>query len=67
MRAPVGQPVCVITGELDPVLPASTGPASAAHVDGAFTRLVETGAGHFPHEERPERFNRHVLGWLASL
>ena len=32
----------------------------------AFGCYEKTGAGHFPHEERPERFDDELLGWLRD-
>jgi pimeloyl-ACP methyl ester carboxylesterase len=28
--------------------------------------LVVEGAGHFPHLERPEEVNQHILAWVAG-
>ena len=36
------------------------------YVDGPYRWRVIDGAGHFPHEERPEVLETELLGWLAD-
>ncbi len=66
MERPIGQPVCVVHGHDVPALPASGAAHSAAYVHGDFEHRLLEGAGHFPHEERPEAFNELLLGWLGG-
>ena len=40
--------------------------APAGYVDGPYRWRVIDGAGHFPHEERPEVLDTELLGWLAD-
>jgi pimeloyl-ACP methyl ester carboxylesterase len=35
-------------------------------VDGPYRWRLLDGAGHFPHEEQPQRFGTELLGWLAD-
>lgn len=67
MRRPVTQPVCSVSGDRDPALPASVARASRSRVLGEFTDRVMPGTGHFPHEERPQQFNELLLDWLRGL
>jgi pimeloyl-ACP methyl ester carboxylesterase len=66
MRAPIQAPTLHLHGSLDScVLPAAAR-GSGRYVEAPYRwRLIE-GAGHFPHEERPERFNTELCSWLAD-
>jgi len=67
MRTPVTVPVLQLHGEHDgAVLPASAS-GSKAWCEGPFERHLLPGAGHFLPEEAPDRVNRHLLDWLATL
>lgn len=66
MRRKVGVPVVHVRGAEDPAEPAGGVASSARYVDGPFTQHVISGAGHFPHEEKPDAFNRLLLGWLSG-
>lgn len=66
MRRKVGLPVLQIRGAQDPAEPARGRASSARHVSGPLTQQVVTGAGHFPHEEQPDEFNRLLLEWLSE-
>lgn len=66
MRAEIEAPTLQLHGTVDRcVLPRT------AHGSGRFVvapyrwRLIE-GAGHYPHEERPEQFDAELLGWLKD-
>lgn len=66
MRAPVEAPTLHLHGALDTCVLARTARGSGRHVDAPYRwRLVE-GAGHYPQEEQPERFDAEVRGWLAD-
>lgn len=68
MRSPVEQPVCLIGGAEDPVLPPLPVAGEAGtHVRGELTRHRMPGVGHFPHEEDPEGFSRLLLAWLGQV
>jgi pimeloyl-ACP methyl ester carboxylesterase len=51
---PVEVPVLAVHGALDPCVLERTMAASQEWVDGKFRLDVLPGAGHFPHEERPD-------------
>jgi pimeloyl-ACP methyl ester carboxylesterase len=66
MRRPIQAPTLHLHGALDGCVLPSAARGSGRYVDAPYRwRLVE-GAGHFPHEERPERFNTELLSWLAD-
>jgi pimeloyl-ACP methyl ester carboxylesterase len=67
MRRSVTQPVCCVSGDSDPALPAAVIRGSRSRVVGEFTERVMSGVGHFPHEERPQQFTSMLLEWLARL
>ncbi len=67
MRPPVSQPVCLVTGAADPVVPPRAFARSAEHVTGAVTEHRMPGVGHFPHEEDPAELARLLLSWLDRL
>jgi pimeloyl-ACP methyl ester carboxylesterase len=66
LRRQVAVPVMHIAGVDDPTGPAGSARASARYVSGPFVDHAIAGAGHFPHEERPEEFNRLLLDWLSE-
>ncbi|MBO4247801.1 alpha/beta hydrolase [Halomicrobium sp. IBSBa] len=58
-------PTLLVHGSEDPLLPVSWSErASELLPDGQF--LAAKGCGHWPHRERPERFNRAVTAFLNS-
>jgi pimeloyl-ACP methyl ester carboxylesterase len=66
LRTPVTAPVLQLHGAVDPCIPAQSARGAGRHVEGPYRfRLIE-GAGHFPHEERPEAFSSELLGWLSD-
>jgi pimeloyl-ACP methyl ester carboxylesterase len=67
MRPPVRQPVCLVLGEEDRVIPSAGIAGSRSHVRGALAEHRIPGAGHFPHEELPSGFTSVLLSWLAGL
>ncbi|MFV2199009.1 alpha/beta fold hydrolase [Nocardiopsis sp. LOL_012] len=67
MRGPVRVPVLQVHGAEDPVCPWETARASRSLVAGPYRWERIPGAGHFPHEERPEEVSRALLEWLGDL
>ena len=39
---------------------------SGRYVEAPYRWKLIEGAGHFPHEERPESFDEELLGWLSD-
>lgn len=66
MRATVQVPTLHLHGALDPYVLPGTAQGSGQFVEAAYRWKLIDGAGHFPHEERPETFDAQVLGWLAD-
>ncbi|XP_058088191.1 pheophytinase, chloroplastic [Magnolia sinica] len=58
-------PLLLIWGDLDPWV----GPAKANRIKEFYpnTSIVNLQAGHCPHDEAPELFNKALLNWLSSL
>ncbi|GGS62336.1 hydrolase [Planobispora rosea] len=66
MRTEIETPTLQLHGALDGRVLPRTAQGSGFHVTAPYRwRLIE-GAGHFPHEERPETFDTELLGWLAD-
>ncbi|MFI7060478.1 alpha/beta fold hydrolase [Kribbella sp. NPDC050124] len=66
MRTPVAVPVLQIHGAQDPaVSPTAVTPPHL--VKAPLRHEFLTPAGHFPHEEVPDLFNKLVVDWLASF
>jgi pimeloyl-ACP methyl ester carboxylesterase len=66
MRTPIRVPVLQLHGALDRCVLPRSAQGSGRYVEAPYRwRLIE-GAGHFPHEERPEPFDKELLGWLAD-
>ena len=66
MRTPVAAPVLHLHGAVDPCIPPQIARGAGRYVEGPYRWKVIEGAGHFPHEERPELFDAELLGWLAD-
>lgn len=66
MRRPVPVPTLHIHGELDPVVLPETARGSGRYVEAPYRWRMIRGAGHFPHQERPDLFDPALLGWLAD-
>jgi len=64
MRAPVQAPTLQIHGALDTCVRPSAARGSSRFVDGPYRWRLVDGAGHFPHEEMPDRFNLELRSWL---
>jgi pimeloyl-ACP methyl ester carboxylesterase len=64
MRTPIQAPTLHLQGALDPcVLPAAAR-GSGVHVEAPYRLRLLDGAGHFPHEEVPDRFDLELRSWL---
>jgi pimeloyl-ACP methyl ester carboxylesterase len=66
MRAPIQAPTLHLHGALDTCVLPSTARGAGRYVDGPYRWRLIDGAGHFPHEELPDRFNAELRGWLAD-
>ncbi|HEY0935830.1 MAG TPA: alpha/beta hydrolase [Trebonia sp.] len=66
MRTPVAVPVLQLHGAADSCIPPQSARGAGRYVEGPYRWKVIEGAGHFPHEERPEAFDTELLGWLAD-
>ena len=66
MRAPIQAPTLHLHGTLDGCVLPSTARGAGRYVDGPYRWRLIDGAGHFPHEELPDRFNAELAGWLAD-
>jgi pimeloyl-ACP methyl ester carboxylesterase len=66
MRAEIEAPTLQLHGALDSTILPRTAQGSGRFVAAPYRwRLIE-GAGHFPHEERPEQFDAELIGWLSD-
>lgn len=67
LRARVMVPTMTITGALDGCMPSELYDVAISPDHFASEIRVERleGAGHFPHQERPDRINRLLIDWLA--
>jgi pimeloyl-ACP methyl ester carboxylesterase len=66
MRTPIVAPVLHLHGALDSCVLPQTARGAGRYVEGPYRWRVIDGAGHFPHEERPEVLDTELLGWLAD-
>jgi pimeloyl-ACP methyl ester carboxylesterase len=66
MRVPVQAPTLHLHGAVDSCVLPQTARGAGRYVNGAYRWRVIEGAGHFPHEERPEPFDTELTGWLAD-
>ncbi len=66
MRAPVQAPTLHLHGSLDTCVLPGTARGSGRYVEAPYRWRLIDGAGHFPHEERPERFDAELRAWLAD-
>ena len=66
MRSPIAAPTLHLHGTLDPCVPPQTARGAGRYVEAPYRWKIIDGAGHFPHEERPELFDAELLGWLAD-
>jgi pimeloyl-ACP methyl ester carboxylesterase len=67
MRRPIDVPVLAVDGAQDPTRSAAAvARAAARRVSGPYAHETMAESGHFPHEERPDVFNRLLLDWLSQ-
>jgi len=66
LRFPVDAPVLHLHGAADPCITPELARGAGRYVEGPYRWKVIEGAGHYPHEERPELFDAELLGWLAD-
>ncbi len=66
MRIPVQAPTLQIHGSLDSCIRPKTARGSGSYVDAPYRWRLIDGAGHFPHEESPDRFDLELRSWLAD-
>jgi len=66
LLAQLDLPLLVIWGSRDTLVPPSVRHKLQRHRPDLELVLLE-GAGHCPHDEDPERFNRSLLDWLGQL
>src|SRR5919108_367212 len=62
----IAAPVLHLHGAMDTCVLPQTARGAGRYVDGPYRWRVIDGAGHFPHEERPEVLDTELLGWLAD-
>lgn len=66
MRGEIDAPTLQLHGALDGHTLPRTAQGSGRYVTAPYRwRLIE-GAGHFPHEERPEEFDTELVSWLSD-
>jgi pimeloyl-ACP methyl ester carboxylesterase len=66
MRAPIQVPTLHLHGALDTCVLPRTARGAGRYVEGPYRWHVIEGAGHYPHEERPDAFDTELRGWLAD-
>lgn len=66
MRSPLHVPTLHLHGARDRCTRPSSAQGSGRHVAAPYRWRLMDGAGHFPHEELPERFDAELIGWLRD-
>jgi pimeloyl-ACP methyl ester carboxylesterase len=66
MRTPIQAPTLHLHGALDPCFRPAAARGSGVHVEAPYRWRLLDGAGHFPHEEVPARFDLELRSWLAD-
>ncbi|MCG5215243.1 alpha/beta fold hydrolase [Streptosporangium sp. KLBMP 9127] len=66
MRAQIESPTLHLHGALDQCVLPRTAQGSSRHVAAPYRWRLFEGAGHYPHEERPEQFDTELVSWLAD-
>jgi pimeloyl-ACP methyl ester carboxylesterase len=66
MRTVIQAPTLHLHGALDTCVPPSAARGSVRYVDGPYRWRLIDGAGHFPAEEQPDRFDQALHSWLTD-
>lgn len=66
MRAQIQVPTLHLHGAQDPNTLPRSAQGSGAYVAAPYRWRLLDGAGHFPHEERPDHFDAELIGWLRD-
>lgn len=66
VRTPVQVPTLHLHGALDSCVPPATARGSGRYVEAPYRWRLIDGAGHFPAEEQPVRFDAELRSWLAD-
>ena len=66
MRVPIQAPTLQLHGALDTCVLPRSARGSSRHVEAPYRWHLIDGAGHFPHEELPDRFDAELCGWLSD-
>jgi pimeloyl-ACP methyl ester carboxylesterase len=66
MRVPIQAPTLQLHGAVDTCVLPRSARGSSRHVEAPYRWHLIDGVGHFPHEERPGRFDAELRGWLAD-
>lgn len=66
MRKQIEVPTLQLHGALDTCVFPRSAQGSGRYVAAPYRWRLLEGAGHFPHEERPDRFDAELLSWLAD-
>jgi len=66
MKTPIQAPTLHLHGALDPCVLPGSARGSGVHVEAPYRWRLLDGAGHFPHEEVPDRFDLELRSWLAD-
>ena len=60
MRVPIQAPTLQLHGALDTCVLPRSARGSSRHVEAPYRWHLIEGVGHFPHEERPDRFDAEL-------
>jgi pimeloyl-ACP methyl ester carboxylesterase len=66
MKRPIQAPTLHLHGSVDGCVLPRAARGSGMYVDAPYRWRLIDGAGHFPHEEVPDRFDTELLSWLAD-
>ncbi|GAA0968787.1 alpha/beta hydrolase [Acrocarpospora macrocephala] len=66
MRTEIAAPTLQLHGALDRCILPRTAQGSSRFVAAPYRWRLIDGAGHFPHEERPDQFDAELIAWLAD-
>jgi pimeloyl-ACP methyl ester carboxylesterase len=66
LRSPVRAPVLQLHGDLDACVLPTTAQGSGQFVSGSYEWRSIEGAGHFPHNERPDLVSGELIRWAKA-